>query len=62
MDDSTHTSLTIQIESITITIETSAHWTPEMIEDTLGRCSRQMLTDIMTLKQLNITTEGEDEK
>lgn len=57
-----YTSLSIQIETIIITIETSAHWTPEMIEDALGRCSRQMLTNVMTLTELKQRQPKGDEQ
>lgn len=56
-DDGTGTSVTMEVGQVSVTIATSAGWTPEMIEHTLTRMRRQI---VATVRQLGLIDIPED--
>ena len=60
-DDATyepHTSVTLEVGQVSVTITTSAGWTPEMIEDSLTRVKRVV---VATVQQLGLVGETAEE-
>jgi len=59
-DDRTtpHTSVTMQVGQVCVTIETTVGWTPEMVEDSLIRIRRQI---VATCRQLGLVTPSDED-
>ncbi len=56
-DETTMTSVSMEVGQVSVTITTSAGWTPEMVEDSLIRMQRQI---VAAVRKLGLVATAED--